>query len=234
VWHGAPARDDTQLFASRPSSRPLSYASGTSPSARGRRGAGVRSVLQTLYAGFAVRAFLVCHRCESEVPDGVERGAGATASCPGRAGVSTVSPTASTRSASGLRASRAFGPLRAISRRCAASATSWSRGPTPCPCRPSFRLATVAARWLARFEAKVAAGKRRERTLEAHRYHLERHLLPALGLRLMRAIDVEDVAELLTDVRPGAARRRPPPGRSRPCTASCGSRAATAGSSPIR
>jgi hypothetical protein len=56
--------------------------------------------------------------------------------------VSTASPTASTRSASGSRAYRAFGPLRAISTRRAASATPWSRRPrpAPCPCRPSFDL----------------------------------------------------------------------------------------------
>jgi hypothetical protein len=38
---------------------------------------------------------------------------------------------------------------------------------------PQLRFATVAGRWLARFEARVAAGERRERTLEAHRYHLD-------------------------------------------------------------
>jgi integrase len=66
---------------------------------------------------------------------------------------------------------------------------------------PQLRFATVAGRWLARFEARVAAGERRERTLEAHRYHLDKHLLPALGRRLMRTITVDDVAALLTALR---------------------------------
>jgi site-specific recombinase XerD len=42
-------------------------------------------------------------------------------------------------------------------------------------------FATVAARWLERFETMVALGERRPRTLESHRYHLDRHLLPALA-----------------------------------------------------
>src|SRR5437762_119163 len=46
---------------------------------------------------------------------------------------------------------------------------------------PQLRFATVAGRWLARFEERVAAGERRERTLEAHRYYLGKHLLPTLG-----------------------------------------------------
>jgi integrase len=66
---------------------------------------------------------------------------------------------------------------------------------------PRLRFATVADRWLERFEAKVAAGERRERTLEAHRYFLDKHLLPALGARWVRTISVEDVAELLTSLR---------------------------------
>jgi integrase len=66
---------------------------------------------------------------------------------------------------------------------------------------PQLRFATVAGRWLARFEARVAAGERRERTLEAHRYHLDKHLLPALGRRLMRTITVDDVAALMTALR---------------------------------
>lgn len=66
---------------------------------------------------------------------------------------------------------------------------------------PRLRFATVAGRWLERFEAKVAAGERRERTLEAHRYYLNKQLLPTLGRCLMRPIGVEDVAELLTALR---------------------------------
>ena len=59
----------------------------------------------------------------------------------------------------------------------------------------------MADRWLERFKAKVEAGERRERTLEAHRYHVTKHLLPTLALRQMGTIGVEDVAELLTGLR---------------------------------
>jgi integrase len=66
---------------------------------------------------------------------------------------------------------------------------------------PRLRFTTVADRWLARFEARVAAGERRERTLEAHRYHVKKHLLPTLARRLMHTIGVDDVAALLTGLR---------------------------------
>jgi integrase len=66
---------------------------------------------------------------------------------------------------------------------------------------PRLRFATVVDRWLARFEARVAAGERRERTLEAHRYHVGKHLLPTLAPRLMHTIGVDDVAVLLTGLR---------------------------------
>jgi hypothetical protein len=66
---------------------------------------------------------------------------------------------------------------------------------------PQLRFATLAGRWLARFEERVAAGERRERTLEAHRYYLDKHLLPALGRRLIRTIGVDDIAVLLTALR---------------------------------
>jgi integrase len=66
---------------------------------------------------------------------------------------------------------------------------------------PRLRFATVADRWLARFAARVAAGERRERTLEAHRYHVGKHLLPRLAPRLMHTISVDDVAALLTGLR---------------------------------
>jgi len=52
-----------------------------------------------------------------------------------------------------------------------------------------------------RFEAKVAAGERHPRTLEAHRYQLDRHLLPVLGRRRVAALTVDDVAELLHELR---------------------------------
>ena len=53
---------------------------------------------------------------------------------------------------------------------------------------PRVRFATMANRWLERCEARVAAGERRERTLEAHRYHVSKHLLPTLEL----AADADD------------------------------------------
>jgi hypothetical protein len=65
------------------------------------------------------------------------------------------------------------------------------------PVSPRLRFGTVADWWLARFEAKVVASERRERTLESHRYHLEHHLLPALAARRMSALTVDDVARLL-------------------------------------
>ena len=69
------------------------------------------------------------------------------------------------------------------------------------PVSPRLRFDTVAGWWLERFEAKVAAGERHPRTLEAHRYHLDRHLLPALGGRRIASITVDDVAELLHRLR---------------------------------
>jgi integrase len=69
------------------------------------------------------------------------------------------------------------------------------------PVSPRLRFETVAGWWLDRFEAKVAAGERHPRTLEAHRYQLDRHLLPALGRRAIASLTVEDVAELLHELR---------------------------------
>jgi hypothetical protein len=66
---------------------------------------------------------------------------------------------------------------------------------------PRLRFETVAGWWLERFEARVAAGERHPRTLEAHRYQLDRHLLPALGRRAVAALTVDDVAELLHQLR---------------------------------
>lgn len=42
------------------------------------------------------------------------------------------------------------------------------------PVSPRLRFDTVAGWWLEHFEAKVIAGERHARTLEAHRYQLER------------------------------------------------------------
>ena len=80
------------------------------------------------------------------------------------------------------------------------------------PASPRVRFGTVAGWWLERFEAKVAAGERHPRTLESHRYHLERHLLPALAARRMCALSVDDVAALGASCAQRAARRRPAAG----------------------
>jgi integrase len=69
------------------------------------------------------------------------------------------------------------------------------------PVSPRLRFETVAGWWLERFEAKVAAGERHPRTLEAHRYQLDRHLLPAVGRRAIASLTVDDVAELLHQLR---------------------------------
>jgi integrase len=69
------------------------------------------------------------------------------------------------------------------------------------PVSPRLRFETVAGWWVERFEAKVAAGERHPRTLEAHRYQLDRHLLPALGRRRVASVTVDDVAELLHQLR---------------------------------
>jgi integrase len=65
------------------------------------------------------------------------------------------------------------------------------------PACPRLTFATVAVRWLERFATMVAVGERRVRTLESHRYHLNRHLLPALGRRRVATITVDDIAGLI-------------------------------------
>lgn len=67
--------------------------------------------------------------------------------------------------------------------------------------RPRLRFERAAAWWVERFERRVAVGERSERTLDFRRYHLEHHLLPAFGGRLLREITVDDVAELLDALR---------------------------------
>ena len=69
------------------------------------------------------------------------------------------------------------------------------------PVSPRLRFETVVGWWLERFEAKVTAGERHPRTLEAHRYQLDRHLLPAFAPRAIASITVDDVAELLHELR---------------------------------
>jgi integrase len=65
------------------------------------------------------------------------------------------------------------------------------------PVSPRLRFDAVAGWWVERFEAKVAAGERHPRRLEAHRYQLDRHLVPALGRRRIASLTVDDVGELL-------------------------------------
>jgi hypothetical protein len=69
------------------------------------------------------------------------------------------------------------------------------------PVAPSVRFATVADRWIARYEMLVAEDLRRQRTLEAHRYYLDGHLRPRLAKRRISAITVDDVAGLLGQMR---------------------------------
>jgi hypothetical protein len=68
------------------------------------------------------------------------------------------------------------------------------------PVSQRLRFETIAGWWLERFEAKVAAGERHPRTVEAHRYQLDRHLLPALGPRAIASLAVDEVAELLHEL----------------------------------
>lgn len=75
------------------------------------------------------------------------------------------------------------------------------------PASPRLRLDTVAGRWSTRFEAMVAAGERHHRTYEAHRFHLDHDLLPRLGHRRIGSLGVEDVADLIGELR--AAGRSP-------------------------
>ena len=74
------------------------------------------------------------------------------------------------------------------------------------PVCPRLTFAHVAARWLERFETMVAVGERRVRTLDSHRYHLERHLLPTLGRTTgRRRSRVDDIANLIRGlVAPGS------------------------------
>lgn len=94
---------------------------------------------------------------------------------------------------------------------------------------PELRFARVAGWWIERYERRVEASERRERSLESNRYHLERHLLPAFGPRLIRTLGVEDVADLMTRLRAEGKSEKTWPGRWRRCRASCALRSATAG-----
>ena len=103
------------------------------------------------------------------------------------------------------------------------------------PVSPRLRFDTVAGWWLERFNAKVVAGERHPRTLEAHRYHLDRHLLPegsaGGGSRRSRSTTSPSCC---IDCVARAAPRRPRRARSRRWIASCASPATAARSSPTR
>ena len=64
------------------------------------------------------------------------------------------------------------------------------------PLSPRVTFAEIAARWLGEFETKVAAGARRERTLDLYRSQLRLHLLPRLGRRRIALITADDVVAL--------------------------------------
>jgi integrase len=72
-------------------------------------------------------------------------------------------------------------------------------GLLPPPSRLTF--AQLAETWLEGFEALVAAGERGERTLENYRYHLDKHLLPALGRKRLPEITTDDIAQLIARLR---------------------------------
>jgi integrase len=65
------------------------------------------------------------------------------------------------------------------------------------PLSPRLTFGEVAARWLAEFETRVAAGERRERTLDLYRSQLQRHLLPRLGRRRLALIAADDIVTVM-------------------------------------
>jgi tetratricopeptide (TPR) repeat protein len=69
------------------------------------------------------------------------------------------------------------------------------------PASPQLTFGEVARRWLSEFEAKVAAGERRERTLEHYRSALEHHILPRLGHRRLQLIGPDDLAKFVSELR---------------------------------
>ncbi len=69
------------------------------------------------------------------------------------------------------------------------------------PVSPRLTFAEVAARWLAEFEARVAAGERRDRTFDLYRSQLHRHLLPRLGRRRLGLITADDVVALTRELQ---------------------------------
>ena len=73
------------------------------------------------------------------------------------------------------------------------------QGELPAPMRITF--AKLAETWIEGFAAQVASGERSERTLEHYRYHLDRHLLPALGKRPLQELTTDDCAQLIATLR---------------------------------
>src|SRR6266542_4288092 len=69
------------------------------------------------------------------------------------------------------------------------------------PLSPRLTFAEVAARWLAEFEAKVAAAEPRDRTLDLYRSQLRRHLLPRLGRRRLAMITADDVVAVTRELQ---------------------------------
>jgi integrase len=69
------------------------------------------------------------------------------------------------------------------------------------PLSPRLTFGEVAARWLADFEAKVAAGARRERTLDLYGSQLHRHLLPRLSRRRLALITTDDVVAVMSELQ---------------------------------
>jgi hypothetical protein len=69
------------------------------------------------------------------------------------------------------------------------------------PLSPRLTFAEIADRWLAEFEAKVAAGERRDRTLDLYRSQLDRHLLPRLGRRRLALLTADDVVAIARELQ---------------------------------
>jgi integrase len=69
------------------------------------------------------------------------------------------------------------------------------------PLSPRLTFAEVAGRWLAEFDAKVAAGQRRDRTFDLYRSQLHRHLLPRLSRRRLALITADDVVTIIRELQ---------------------------------
>ncbi len=111
----------------------------------------------------------------------------------------------------------------------AALITAAQRGSVPVS--PRLRFDPVSGWWLERLAAKVAAGDRHPRTLEAHRYHLDNHLLPAFASRRIASITVHAVADLLLALRRDRrSAKTVATALARRCTASSATPVATTGS----